>query len=65
VSVPGKWFLENAQFDEKGHQVASGDVIHHKIQIVFILHANEWRKETIQLLGQLHSVEQIRNTWNE
>ena len=43
-SVPGKRFLENAQFDQKRHQVASGDVIHHKIQIVFILQMNGEKK---------------------
>ena len=34
-------FLEDAKLDEKGHEVAAGDVVHDKVKIVPVLVNNK------------------------
>ena len=40
----GKFFLEDAKLDEKGHQVTTRYVIHHKVEVVPVLDDELCRK---------------------
>ena len=40
----GKFFLEDAKLDEKGHQVTTRYVIHHKVEVVSVLNVEICRK---------------------
>ena len=35
--LPGQRLLEDAKLDEEGHEVAAGNVLHHKVEAITVL----------------------------